>query len=177
MPGRSGEGWRGGTPSESRWPPSRVGSEAGSHHPRTTPSGASSDLTLTTAIDVKISKNEKETKRTPNALQWEGSKLQRVDLSGTLSLTNHRAGPVEIEIVRYVLGNVNDAGQEGKAEMVNFLEDDAGLPADLRPHWWGHYNWPSYWSRFNGIGRFTWKQKIEAGKSVDLTYSWHYIWP
>jgi hypothetical protein len=146
-----------------------------------TPVGAASDLPVTAAVDVKVSKTERETKRTPNAARWEvpgrTTPLQRIDLAGTLSLTNYRGQPVEVEIVRFVLGNVNEAGQGGKAEMVNFLEEDAGMPVEIRPAWWGWYSWPEYWHRFNGVGRFTWKQKVEAGKSLELAYSWHYYWP
>lgn len=142
-----------------------------------TSNGAASDLTLTTAVDVKVSKTEKETRRTPAAARWEGTNLQRVDLAGTLSLTNHRQQAVEVEIVRYVLGNANGAGQDGKSEMLNALEDDGAVSAEARPAWWGWYNWPAYWNHYNGIGRFSWKQKLEPGKSVDLTYSWYYYWP
>jgi hypothetical protein len=28
----------------------------------------------------------------------------------------------------------------------------------------------------NGIGRTTWKVKIEPRKSIDLGYQWHYYW-
>jgi hypothetical protein len=142
-----------------------------------TSNGAASDLTLTTAVDVKVSKTEKETRRTPAAAKWEGTNLQRVDLTGTLSLTNHRQQAVEVEIVRYVLGNVNGAGQDGKSEMLNALEEDSAISAEARPAWWGWYSWPAYWNHFNGIGRFAWKQKIEPGKSIDLTYNWYYYWP
>jgi hypothetical protein len=142
-----------------------------------TSNGAASDLTLTTAVDVKVSKTEKESRRTPAAAKWEGTNLQRVDLTGTLSLTNHRQQAVEVEIVRYVLGNANGAGQDGKSEMLNALEEDSAVSAEARPAWWGWYSWPAYWNHFNGVGRFAWKQKIEPGKSIDLTYNWYYYWP
>ncbi|MBL8794699.1 MAG: hypothetical protein JNM56_12400 [Planctomycetia bacterium] len=142
-----------------------------------TPHGAACDLTLTAAVDVKVSKTEKETKRTPAAARWESTNLQRMDLTGTLSLTNLRQQAVEVEIVRYVLGNVNGAGQGGKAEMLNVLEEDSGISASAQPSWWGWYNWPAYWRHYNGVGRFVWKQKLEPGKSVDLTYHWYYYWP
>ena len=44
------------------------------------------------------------------------------------------------------------------------------------PTWWGWYSWPYWWNHFNGIGRITWKVKLEPGKNVDLGYKWHYYW-
>jgi hypothetical protein len=134
--------------------------------------GAACDITLTTAIDIKVKKNEKETKRTANAAAFNGEQYWRIDLEGSLQLTNLREGPVEIEVIRHVLGNVGDVGQDGKAIQVNLLEEDG--VGWVRPPWWGWYNWPGWWYHFNGIGRFSWTVKVEPGKSVDLTYNWYY---
>lgn len=41
-----------------------------------------------------------------NAVNWEGNQYARVNLAGTLSLTNFRTQPVEVEVTRNVLGNV-----------------------------------------------------------------------
>jgi hypothetical protein len=45
-----------------------------------------------------------------------------------------------------------------------------------RPVWWAWYGWPGWWGAVNGVGQFTWKTKVEAGKKVTLTYKWHYFW-
>jgi len=138
--------------------------------------GGSVDLTLTTAVDVKVKKTDKETKRTPNAANLDNSFFFRIDIGSELQLTNYGTQAIEIEITRYVLGNVGEANQEGKAEMVNLLEEDDQMPASGRPPWWGYYSWPNWWGHFNGIGRISWKKKLEPGKSIDLAYSWHYFW-
>jgi len=26
------------------------------------------------------------------------------------------------------------------------------------------------------VGQFTWKARVEAGKSLALSYTWHYFW-
>jgi hypothetical protein len=141
----------------------------------TSPS-ASVDLTVTSAIDIKVTKRELETKRTPRAMQFEDTSLTRVDVSGTIQLTNLRAKPVEVEVIRYIMGQVQGAGDNGKAEMVHAWEDDDPEIA-TRPSWWGHYSWPHWWDRVNGIGRFQWAVRLETGKSVELRYTWHYLAP
>ena len=75
-----------------------------------------------------------------------------------------------------MLGNLGEVSEGGKADMVNLLEDDDYHGALARPIWWGYYSWPYWWSHFNSVGRVTWTAKLEPGKSVDLTYSWHYYW-
>ena len=50
------------------------------------------------------------------------------------------------------------------------------MAAGDRPSWWRWYSWPNWWAHFNGVGRVTWKIRIEPGKSADLGYTWHYFW-
>jgi hypothetical protein len=141
-----------------------------------TSKGGSVDLTLTTAVDVKVKKTDKETKRTPNAATFDGDAFWRIDIASGIEITNASHKPIEVEVTRYVLGNVDKASDGAKAEMVNLLEDDDALAAQARPAWWGYYSWPVWWSHFNGVGRVTWTAKLEPGKSSDTTYSWHYYW-
>jgi len=143
-----------------------------------TPKGGSSDLAVTTAVDIQVKKTETETQRTPNATKWDGDYYMRVDLSGTVTLTNYRKQAVDLEVVRHVLGNITEVGQDGKVEMVNVLEDSNCGPAGggAPPFWWNWWGWPNWWNHFNGIGRVTWKQKLEPDKSLELKYAWHYYW-
>jgi hypothetical protein len=63
--------------------------------------------------------------------------------------------------------------------MVNVFEDSSFAPAGgvgYQPMWWTWWNWPYWWSRFNGVGRITWKLTLEPDKSESLTYNWHYFW-
>ncbi len=140
-----------------------------------TSKGGAVDITLTTAVDVRVKKTDKEAKRTPNAVTFDGHAFWRVDVSSTLELTNQSGKPIEIEVTRFVLGNVGEADQGATAEMVNLLEDDAAV-SYARPPWWGYYAWPNWWGRLNGIGRVTWSPKLEPGKSAKLSYSWYYYW-
>jgi len=140
-----------------------------------TPPGAEVDLEATTAVDIAVKKAELETRRTPNAVHWDGDDFTRVDLSGTLSLTNRRAAPTEVEVVRYVLGSADGANEGGKVEKVNVVEDDAALSVG-RPPWWGWYSWPGWWDHFHGVGRITWRVTLPPGETTPLKYTWHYFW-
>jgi hypothetical protein len=145
--------------------------------------GAEMDLAITTAGDIRVKKAEKESGRTPNAVQLQGNTYARVDMTGTITLTNHLKEAVEVEVTRYVLGNTNSAGQGGTATMVNAFEESGALSPDSNPyggawpHWWNWFNWPYGWHRVNGVGRFTWKVRLAPGQTQELTYSWHYFAP
>jgi hypothetical protein len=141
-----------------------------------TSTGANVDLTVTTAVDTQVKKSEVETKRTPNALNENGSSYSRIDLAGKLSLTSHRAQPVELEVTRYVLGTADSAGQNGKIEKINTYENGEYLSGGDYPYWWGWYGWPNWWSYLNGVARVTWTVKLAPEESVDLDYAWHYFW-
>ncbi|HOD83557.1 MAG: hypothetical protein BWX88_04250 [Planctomycetes bacterium ADurb.Bin126] len=138
--------------------------------------GSETDLEVTAAVDVRVKKTDTETMRTPNAHVWDGHQYARVALAGTIKLTNYRDVPVELEVVRNVLGNVTEATHDGKVEMVNVIEDEAYGRSYSHPHWWGWYNWPYWWRHFNGVGRVTWKLTLEPTKSAELGYTWHYFW-
>jgi hypothetical protein len=63
--------------------------------------------------------------------------------------------------------------------MVNVLEDSSYAPVvddTTEPSWWAWWDLPDWWSHLNGIGRITWKKKLEAGQSIELSYSWEYYW-
>lgn len=137
---------------------------------------ATADLTLTTAVDVKVKKKDKEAKRTPNAQTHEGHAYWRIDIASSIELTNAGAKPIEVEVTRYVLGNLDKAADGVKAEMVNLLEDDDDTSVAARPAWWGYYAWPGWWGHFNGVGRLTWTAKLEPGQSSEQAYAWHYYW-
>ena len=141
-----------------------------------TSAGASVDLPITAAVDFQVKKSDLETKRTANAREENGSHYSRIDLSGKITLTSHRAEPTEVEIARYVLGVADTANFDGKVDKLNVFENGDYLPAGDYPYWWNWYGWPSWWNYFNGIGRITWKLQIEPKKPASLEYTWHYFW-
>jgi hypothetical protein len=137
--------------------------------------GASTDVKVTSALDISVKKTDRETKRTPNAYSQGGNSYLRVDLAGQIRLTNRRAQPVEVEVVRHALGHIDTTDHNGAVEMNNIFEGGhlAGNGSEL-PEWWNWYNWPWWWHQVNGVGRVTWKLRLEPGKPLELGYTWHY---
>ena len=145
--------------------------------------GAAFDLELTAAIDVSVKKSDEETRRTPDAERWNKETFMRIDMTGKISLTNYGKQAAQIEVTRHVLGNLDSVDHDGKREMVNLLEDSSYAPttgaagyAYAYPAWYGWYSWPAWWGRFNGIGKVSWGVSVEAGKTAELGYAWHYFW-
>ena len=134
------------------------------------------ELTMATAIDVKVRRVEKETKRTPNAESYLGQSYSRTDLDSVLEITNQTGKPIEVEVTRFVLGSVDKSGPGTKAEKINVLEEDDGPVPSHRPDWWSHYSWPAYWTHLNPVSRVTWTSKLPPGQSHEQSYSWHYYW-
>lgn len=136
--------------------------------------GGSTDLTVTAATDIQIKRTDKETQRTPNAVEWHSYHYYRADLQGTLDITNRKDEPVAVEVNRYVVGIVDKVDNNGTMQMLNVQEDpDTGTA--ISGDWWRWYSWPDWWLRFNGMGRFTWKMTLAPGKAVALGYAWHYF--
>ena len=137
--------------------------------------GASSDLELTTAVDIAVEKLDNETDRIGDAVKWDNNTYARSNLTGTIHLTNRRSDTVSLEIRRSVLGNIDSAGHKGSIDRMGRHEGGWMDPNSL-PFWWGWYNWPYWWYHFNAVGRVTWECELKPGKTIDLEYKWHYFW-
>lgn len=138
---------------------------------------AASDLTLTTAVDIKVKRADTETGRIPASLTLESGREKvvygRTDMAGKLTLTNYKAVPVDIEVTRYVVGHVDRADAGGEAVNVDPYADDSGAG---NVDFYRVYPWPAWWTRVNGVGRFTWKVHLEPGQTTELGCYWHYFW-
>jgi hypothetical protein len=44
------------------------------------------------------------------------------------------------------------------------------------PQWWSSYSWPLWWHHLNSVSRIRWTEEIAPGKSLELSYKWHYFW-
>jgi len=137
--------------------------------------GATSDLEVTAAVDVSSKATDREAGRTPNAANWHGNSLDRIDLEGTVHLANHRGQAIDVEVTRHILGLMDEAGQDGAVEQLSWFEG-GWLATTALPAWWYWNNWPYWWYRFNGLGRVTWKITLKPDQEIDLTYKWHYLW-
>ncbi len=139
-----------------------------------TPPGKKVDIELTTAIDIGVEKRDHETGRIPNAVTRNGDRYTRIDLEGRITLSNTKDEILTVEIVRYVLGNLDEVGQLGEKLMINPFEDPSYLPET--EEWWHGYSWPWWWYHFNGIGRITWTTTLKPDQGAEHTYGWHYLW-
>ncbi len=145
--------------------------------------GAEVDLAVTTAVDIRVTKEEREARRVANAQNWNGEQLARLELTGELTLKNLRGQPVDIEVVRHVFGAVESADHDGVIERVNVLEDlsllwpSAGPTGPPRggPGGFGWYNPPPWWRQFNGAARIRWQVRLDPGAETTLEYAWSYF--
>jgi len=146
--------------------------------------GAEVDLAVTTAVDIRVTKEERETRRVPNAQNWNGEPLARLELTGELTLKNLRGQPVDIEVVRHVFGSVESADHDGVIEPVNVLEDlsllgqaagPAGPGRGFGPGGFGWYNPPPWWRQFNGAARIRWQVRLDPAAETKLGYAWSYF--
>ena len=137
--------------------------------------GASSDLELTVAVDIAVKRQDVETERINDAARWDGNVYARSNLTGTISLTNHSAKTVDLEVRRTVLGNLDSASDNGKMEHLG-RQEGGWMTIDDYPFWWSWYNWPYWWYRFNAIGRVNWQLKLGPEQSIELEYKYHYFW-
>ncbi len=137
--------------------------------------GARGDLDLTTAVDISVKKTDTEAERTPNAVKWGGYNYTRCNLNGKITLTSHKDKPVDLEVRRFVLGNIDTANSDGRIEHLGWNEGGWTATGEL-PFWWNWYRWPYWWHHFNPVGRTEWDITLQPGKTVELEYAWHYFW-
>ncbi|MCG8406467.1 MAG: DUF4139 domain-containing protein [Phycisphaerales bacterium] len=140
-----------------------------------TATGATTDLEITTSVDIQVAKSDKETKRDLKAMFWNNKNYQRINFSGSIRLTNYCHEAVEIEVVRHVFGTADSASGQGQIEKANISEEGWPVAGPSYPRWWRWYSWP-WWDHFNGISRIKWSVGLKPGESLDLSYAWHYYW-
>jgi hypothetical protein len=140
-----------------------------------TPVGANTDVPITPAVDIRNRRTDVEVERKPDAVVIDGDHLTRITYQGTIHLHNLRPEQTELEVTRYVLGQVTAADHDGVINALDPLDDDLGGFA--RPSWWNNFNWPSWWSKYNPITRITWRLRLEPKQELDLGYRWQYIAP
>jgi hypothetical protein len=142
-----------------------------------TPAGSSCDLALTTAIDILVQKNDQETGRTPNAVQWNHSGYLRVDLAGKVKLANRRQQAVDVEVRRAVYGKLDAVDASGAMMQANAYDDDAAADVGGGP-FASFRSWFGSWSlALNGLGRASWTVHLEPGMETEVGCTWHYFWP
>jgi hypothetical protein len=139
-----------------------------------TPVGGQVDVEVTAAVNIAVAKQDVETGRTPNAANWGGNSFDRLDLAGTIEVSNRTDKRVKLEVVRLVLGIVDTAGHDAKISQLN-VRADGWDPTAHYPAWWTWHNWPYGWLHLNGTGQMRWQFELSAGQEITLPYQWHYF--
>ena len=134
--------------------------------------GGTSDIDVTTAINIGVKLTDEESKRITAATQWNGHSFDRIELAGKIRISNFDDKPVKLEVTRETLGRIDSANQEGGVTYPNVWSQSG----NSRPVWWGWYSWPHWWSQMNPHGRVRWDLEVPVGKETELTYDWHYSW-
>lgn len=137
--------------------------------------GGRGDLEITTAVEITVKNSDRQTNITPNAVNWNGTNFSRVDMQGSITLTNYSTRPVKLAAKRSVMGTLDTADHEGQVRQLGHGTDSYVFEGGL-PHWWNWCSWPWWWYHFNSIGQADWTVELKPNESVDLAYTWHYFW-
>ncbi len=112
-----------------------------------TPKGATSNLKLTIATDVRTKRQELEIERVPRSSERRGYNLDAVTVEGTLTVKNYKSKDIRLNIQKALVGevlSVTDAGKTEKlAEAVRWI---------------------------NPTSRITWEISLKAGEEKTITY-------
>lgn len=117
-----------------------------------TPRGATSNLRLTVATDLRASHEEREIARQENAPHRAGYRYDLVTVEGTLEVKNYKSKDVPLEIRKQLRGAVLSASDGAKSEKLG-----EAIEAD------------------NPNSRLTWNLTLRAGEEKKVTYQYK-IW-
>ena len=100
-----------------------------------TPKGASTNLKLTIATDVRTDKKETEVDRQPRATTRSGSYYDAVTVEGTLKVKNYKSKDIALKIYRSLIGEVLTTTDNGKteklAEVIRSMNPTSRITWDL----------------------------------------------
>jgi len=138
-----------------------------------TPRGGATDLEINVAVDVKVATDEREVKRDPGPIRLGDDRYARVDVAGTIKLTNRKPKAIEVEVTRRALGLADSIGQGGAQKQLDLVQAWQG--GSENP-WWGWWSWPHWWFQHNGFAEFRWTATVAPGGEATFDAGWHYFW-
>ncbi|MFN7671835.1 MAG: hypothetical protein ACK5S5_15430 [Planctomycetota bacterium] len=138
-----------------------------------TPRGGATDLEINVAVDVKVDTDEREVKRDPGPFRLGDDQYARVDVAGTIKLTNRKPKAIEVEVTRRALGLADTIGQGGAQKQLDLVQAWQGGSANP---WWGWWSWPHWWFQHNGFAEFRWTATVPSGGEATFDAGWHYFW-
>ncbi|WP_372368713.1 hypothetical protein [Candidatus Uabimicrobium sp. HlEnr_7] len=125
-----------------------------------TSSGSKVRVPVTIAVDIQGTVNEKETKRQPRDLKWDGYHYVKVNNQAKLDVCNNKRGAIDIEIIFAFGGKATQASDDGNVTLHAYNSRD-----------WNNYRGSS---AVNNSTTVKWKKTIKAGESfmpqVDYFY-------
>ncbi|MBX7221524.1 MAG: DUF4139 domain-containing protein [Blastocatellia bacterium] len=114
-----------------------------------TPKGATTDVKLTVATDVRVDKNELEIERQPDIKRWAGRVYDSVTVEGTLKVKNYKSRPVTLCVQKLLVGEVGLVAEKGTAER---------LAVSIQS--------------VNPTSRIKWELPLAAGEEKTVTYKY-----
>jgi len=125
-----------------------------------TPPGASLQLPVTVAVDVRGTLAEEETGRQLNALQWDRNAYALIKKRATLALTSFKSLPVACEVICRTGGKATSASDEGGIRIAPYSAAD-----------WQQYRGST---AVNNHSDVTWTFTVEPGKATTRTIDYEY---
>jgi hypothetical protein len=129
--------------------------------------GGQSDLPITDAVEINANLQDKELKRTADQVVLNGFRFMQVEMEGTITLTNYRKEPTDIEVTRYVVGEVTGASDNATITALDSFNEPPGI-TEYRSR-------NSEIAPYNKLVKVLWKRTVPAGQTVTLTYQWRYL--
>lgn len=127
-----------------------------------TPAGAETEVRITKALDIRVEKNEEESKREPGVIKekvyigldrnnermYEERPLyDRLHIKGTLVIRNQKKEKVTMKVAKSLTGEVSVASHDGKVvKLAKGIKD------------------------VNPASQITWQVDVDPGKTLNLTY-------
>jgi hypothetical protein len=146
--------------------------------------GATTEMPLSVAVDVRTRRDDRVVPALPGAdplsFTFGGRIHPRVDVAGAVTLTNYGPKAIELEVSREIVGvfEAVEAGEAVRLDAVDAVEAVASSGYDWRyPWWWSRLGYPAPLTEANGVSRATWKLRLEPGKSATLSARWRYFAP
>lgn len=126
-----------------------------------TPSGGRVQVPVTVSVDTRGTYTEKETGRTLKALRWSGYDYARIEMEGTVSVTNSKKIPAEVHIHCRMGGLVSEASHDGQIETNAFDRSD----------WTDYSGHPAV----NNSSTVHWTLTVKPGETVTTNVKYHYF--
>ena len=126
-----------------------------------TSSGGETRLPLTVSVDTAGTFNDEETGRKLNDLHWNNVHYARIDKLATMTLTNRKKIPIDVEITFRTGGKADAASDDGKITLRPFTAAD----------WTEYHGSPSV----NNSSTVIWQATVKPGETFSPKVEYHYL--